>query len=196
MRKSYILLIILFLFSIVGCSQKELSRSKAEDIILDKTEGEEQSTFNIVHGEFKDYSYHSLNPEYNVIMCLVDKGFLKLENTGYSQYKVTLLPSIKPYILKDVPIEGLSPYYPYRATICLGKRRFKEITGISTLQDSNEANNTIAEFTYNYNLTPVGMAIPENLLSVFGIYPKATGIANFVKYDDGWRLQSIQKVNH
>ena len=192
MTRHFYVLISLFLLFITGCSDKELSRSKAESLIRDNIKAE-QITINIFDGEFKNYSYHALNPEYNLTQCLADQGFISFENTGYSQFRVTLNPSIKPYVLNEKLADGGDPLHPMVATINLGKKSFKEITGIRTIQVGV---NAIAEFNYEIAMTPVGQKIPENILAAFSKSSKLSGVAYFAKYDNGWRLERIENILH
>lgn len=178
MHKPILLVILFFLFSIVACGQGELSRTKAKSLLEEKYNVELITSIPI--GNVESYRYR-FSSKYDLMLVLVKKGYITYERIGYEEYKVTLQPSISPYVIKKEQD---------RATLNLGKKSIKEITGINKSENKMIPCDAIAEFTYEFNLTQLGKEIPENILAAcLEMRPQGEGC--FAKYDDGWRLKKL-----
>jgi hypothetical protein len=189
-------LIIMSCISFTSCSDN-LTREKAEKLILTKYNLPKQVTEELGYGNLNYSAYPNLSLE----DYLVKHNLITFEFIGnsrdmffeYRQYKLELTAEGKKYLLSTTSNRAGEPIYLVKVT----EKVFGEITGIREIENQKIAE---VDFTLKYeNTTPFGEAYSlkaealERSRTAYLPYYKNGEVfketITMVKYDDGWRIE-------
>jgi hypothetical protein len=180
------------LISSVGCSRSDLTRSRAGTLIMASPAFQEPLTLNFSTGtdSMPLGRYCGWNPK---VCRLRDLGLVDLQASGNFWTKKSLTDKGKEasrgWILRkraEAPPSGAQTRGIFGSSeeewgIPLATRSFVEVTGITVQPAVTQGR--IVEFSWKWNPTEMGEAF-----RVGNDLHKAS--ANFLLYDDGWRLVS------
>lgn len=191
----YMLIIsVLFLSSIVGCSQgNDLSRSMAKDLILSNSEYPKEITMKILveySTQAPSLPIETYANELKRLGGLANAEISKQQDSfagllTHTTIKVTLTDKGKKYIRGETESGGSRTWLP----VLLYTASFGEVTGLMFMNE--EKTSAVAEYTELNEPSP--FALIEEILYQ-GAYKQPETVnkkAYFQMYDDGWRVVRV-----
>lgn len=181
--KSYFLITVILVF--VGSCSNDLSRSKAASELKNV-----KLTTQLINNE----SFEVINDELLIPISSINRdNCLFLEQLGY--FKITGSNSIYVFVkpldkLKKLLLKGES-YSNENVCIIIGEITNVKINGIKVI---NEANREV-NYSRGLELNEFGKVYFKGLKSILDKINSEAFLANFSKYDDGWRLEHIKYEN-
>jgi hypothetical protein len=199
--------------SLAACGSKELSRSKASDLISDterlKAYWHCKAPIGNVWWDWR--MVDDSNPEYP-LKTLQDVGLITLRESGQKEgywtreYIIELTPKGKDASNSWVRVEGKMPGNSVANSRCwttfghgepchethgivydinLAQRKMLGVTGITADAGGKES---IAEFEWKWSITPNGKTFGNQVGVTTDVHK---GRASFRLYDDGWRIAGM-----
>ena len=182
MKKAFTRFLVIIWLCVQGCGSKELSREKAEELIIEKMRYPRPLDFKVpvisINSAAKAYQGN-----------LEKEGWVRLVKVqtihNVRDQKIFFTEKAKPYLLPQSEEDSVKSFQPIR----LADEEFVEVTGI---KQRNTAKSVLVKYTTTLkNFTPFMVMLPEKL--------KAHTVQNWAiitLYDDGWRVESTSDESY